>query len=142
AWATNATPATVPKSSSSKFRPFHISPVKQATDIPDNKTEARNAVHHSCEVWAVSGLVPVRLSIGVRNQNRDSAAIVNASSGQSRGADATADATPVNSGTSSNPQAPCSRGTIRAHRRARQAARTASLVSVVTVSSFGLRLVV
>lgn len=96
-----------------------------------------SAVQRSPDVWAVSEPVPMRLSSGVRNQNKDSVAVVNTSSGQARCAEANPATTPVNRGTSSSPQAPCSRGIIRARLRARWAALTASLFSVIALSYLG-----
>ena len=100
-----------------KFCPFHISPVKQAVARAANKIDAISAVRRSLSVLAVSELVPIRLSTGVRSQNNDSAATVNMSNGQIRCSGANPATTPVNRGTSSRPQAPCSRGTIRARVR-------------------------
>ena len=130
-------PFAAPRNNNSEFRPFHISPVRQAADTAQRQTDAMSAVQRSLDVWVVSEPVPMRLSSGVRNQNKDSVAIVNTSSGQARCAEANPAATPVNRGTSISPQAPCSRGTIRARLRARCAALTASLFSVIALSYFG-----
>src|SRR5438552_760648 len=54
------------------------------------------------------------------------------SSGQIRCSEANPATTPVNRGTSSRPQAPCSRGTIRARVRVCRPVRTASLVSFIS----------
>ena len=104
AWATNASAVAAPRSSNCGFRPCHISPVKQALDTATKKKDAPSAAHRSPDVWAVREPVPMRLSTGVRNQNKDSAAMVNTNNGQTRCAGANPVATPVNRGTAAAPR--------------------------------------
>src|ERR1700690_786660 len=117
-----------------EFRPPHSSVARHAADTAARTSDAMNAVWRSRGLWTAITPDPNRLSTGVRNQNKKSAATVNNSSGQTTCTEAMPAATPVNKGMNSSPQAPCSRGTIRARVRA---GRTASSLLTIAVNHLG-----
>jgi hypothetical protein len=130
-WATNASTPTPPRSSRPRLRPFHNNPVKQPAETAPSPADTMSEVRRSAGVCALSGVVPSRLSTGVRSQNKASAVTVKRISGHPRCVDATPTVAPVNRGTSSKPQAPCSRGTTRARMRGCWKERALKDVSVV-----------
>ena len=109
--------ARIPRKNRPWFLPFHNKPAKQIADKTASPAEAMREAFRSAGVRALNGVVPSRLSTGVRNQNNDSAAAVNSSSGNTERLDAAPTATPVNIGTSRRPHAPCSRGISNARIR-------------------------
>ncbi len=77
--------------------------------------------------------MPSQLSTGVLSQNSARTAVVRSKTGATRPSAIKPTAAPVTKGTSSIPQAPCSRGTIRARRRCFCGALSLAVLSTIIV---------
>ena len=117
-WSRTGNAVTAPRTSNDEYCPFPISPNRHTPARTPKAVNAMIAVQRSSEVRAESEPTPRRLSTGVRNMNSERLATVKSNNGQMRCSGAKPATSPVKRGTSSRPQAPCSRGTTMARLRA------------------------
>src|SRR5580704_345935 len=128
---TNAQTLTAPSRSKAEYCHFHSKTPRQASASKPKQVEAMNTVQRSPEVRAEIRPIPSRLSRGVRSANNERVADVKRNNCQTRCSGENPATSPVNRGTNSRPQAPCSRGTIMARLRVCSAVSTMGLVSVM-----------
>lgn len=113
----NAVTAVAPIHRSARFRPPQNSQSSAAAEIAAKAKAVLRTSSSSPGVRALTGSVPIQLSTGVRSQNSARTAILRGASGHARPPASRPTDAPVTKGTSSIPQAPCSRGKISDCRR-------------------------
>jgi Ni,Fe-hydrogenase III large subunit len=116
--------AAIPSSTSPRFGPIQNRAKSETAETNPKRIAKRRTTARSRELETRIGLVPRRLSTGVRRQKTANAAAAKSSTRDSAPPEAMPTHAPVTSGTKRMPHAPCSRGQTSWRRRVRWASRT------------------